>query len=572
MNVPAKSCYLYTENKSFPSIYLPNNVALAVGRNVHSQITDLQCSREQVFYFKSDNAVRLCANYEERIVSVEQIGKKSCGFNGTKTVLGEKYLAKHDDELELIYGNYLYKIEFNPPSKINNHTTVIPPKINKRSIVDLESDSDNEISNTNENCRKKLKNSDNLNSDKKIDSINDESIASGSKINFPIMSNKLGDNGTWESIDGQSLMIFTSSKIESRKKIASYDMDGTLITTQSGKVFPKDYNDWKILFPNIPGVLKKYHNEGFKIVIFTNQGALGSGKSKPSEFKRKIERIMEKFQVPIQVFIATGRDRFRKPMIGMWETLINKYNDSIIVDKNESFYVGDAAGRPKDWQLKAKKDHSMVDRLFALNVQLKFQTPEEHFLGQKPAKYNLPSFNPKNLRADIDLFDPSGTNVDGKCQEIIILVGGPGSGKSNLALNYLKNYVHINRDTLGSWQKCISSMKQALDDGKCVVIDNTNPDIASRKRFLDVANTHNVPARCFIMNTSLENAKHNNRFRELTDPSHMVISDIIINSYTKNYVEPSITEGFKEIVRVNFIPQFTSDEHRQLYEMYLLEK
>ncbi|KAK0159599.1 hypothetical protein PV327_010695 [Microctonus hyperodae] len=558
MNAPAKSCYLYTENKSFPNIYLPNNVALAVGRNVDSQITDLKCSREQV---------RLCANYEERIVSVEQIGKKSCGFNGTKTVLGEKYLAKHDDELELIYGNYLYKIEFNPQSKINNNTTVIPSNIKKRSIVDLESDSDNESSDINENCRKKLKNS-----DEKIDSINDESIASGSKINFPIMSNILGENGTWESIDEQSLMIFTSNKIESRNKIASYDMDGTLITTQSGKVFPKDYNDWKILFPNIPGALKKYHNEGFKIVIFTNQGALGSGKSKPSEFKRKIERIIGKLQVPVQVFIATGRDRYRKPMIGMWETLINKFNDNIIVDKNESFYVGDAAGRPKDWQLKAKKDHSMVDRLFALNLHLKFQTPEEHFLGQKPAKYNLPSFNPKNLRTDIDLFDPSDTNIDGKCQEIIILVGGPGSGKSNVALNHLKNYVHINRDTLGSWQKCISSMKKALDDGKCVVIDNTNPDVASRKRFLDVANIHNVPARCFIMNTSLDNAKHNNRFRELTDSSHMVVSDIIINSYIKNYVEPSVTEGFKDIVRVNFIPKFTSDELRQLYEMYLLEK
>ena len=43
-------------------------------------------------------------------------------------------------------------------------------------------------------------------------------------------------------------------------------MDGTLITTASGRVFAKDRDDWKIGFPEVPGMLKQLANkEGFKV-------------------------------------------------------------------------------------------------------------------------------------------------------------------------------------------------------------------------------------------------------------------------------------------------------------------
>jgi len=52
------------------------------------------------------------------------------------------------------------------------------------------------------------------------------------------------------------------------------DIDGTIITTQSGKVFPKDIHDWKILYPEVPGKLKKLSQDGFKIVFITNQAGI----------------------------------------------------------------------------------------------------------------------------------------------------------------------------------------------------------------------------------------------------------------------------------------------------------
>lgn len=49
-------------------------------------------------------------------------------------------------------------------------------------------------------------------------------------------------------------------------------------------------------------------------------------------------------------------------------------NDPKLVDVSQSYYVGDAAGRPKGWADKKKKDHSCGDRKFALNVGMSFYT------------------------------------------------------------------------------------------------------------------------------------------------------------------------------------------------------
>lgn len=79
-------------------------------------------------------------------------------------------------------------------------------------------------------------------------------------------------------------------------------MDGTLIKTKSGLVFPKDYDDWQLIYPDVPKKLHKLHNDGYKIVIFTNQGSIGSGKLNPKFFKNKLKNIIQKIRVPIQVY------------------------------------------------------------------------------------------------------------------------------------------------------------------------------------------------------------------------------------------------------------------------------
>lgn len=67
------------------------------------------------------------------------------------------------------------------------------------------------------------------------------------------------------------------------------------------------------------------------------------------------------------------------------------------------------------------------------------------------------------------------------------MVGGPGSGKSTIAITQLNSYVRVNNDDLKTKEKCIKVCKESLIAGKSVVIDNTNPTADVRGRFIDIA-------------------------------------------------------------------------------------
>jgi len=66
-------------------------------------------------------------------------------------------------------------------------------------------------------------------------------------------------------------------------------------------------------------------------------------------------------------------------------------------------------------------------------------------------------------------------------QEMILMVGCPGSGKSTFTKNHLKNYNRINRDTLKTMNKCLDAAERYMKNGKNVVIDNQNHTIEHRQ-------------------------------------------------------------------------------------------
>ena len=149
-----------------------------------------------------------------------------------------------------------------------------------------------------------------------------------------------------EDID--TLLVFQYGPPTHSAKIAAFDVDGTLIETASGKRFATGPNDWKLI-KNVSEKLRSLHDEGFKVVLLSNQLGIIRGKPTKEEFKQKMEGVARKLCVPLLLLAATSRDSYRKPCTGMWEHVVQHENGGVKVEKEVSFFVGDAAGREAGW-------------------------------------------------------------------------------------------------------------------------------------------------------------------------------------------------------------------------------
>uniref|UniRef100_A0A2S2PS51 Bifunctional polynucleotide phosphatase/kinase n=1 Tax=Schizaphis graminum TaxID=13262 RepID=A0A2S2PS51_SCHGA len=475
----------------------------------------------------SKNQMKFIADYSTGQICVQQLGKSRSAVNNQSMSKGEKRLLRHGDKVALLYkSSHTYRFDFLTPSYGIDYYKKNTYCINKGII---------------------------------------------SKI--PL----LNSTTVWDTRDG-SLLVFNSTNIVHKDKIAAFDIDGILNVALLGKALPDYEDDWPICSPKVIRSIKKLSDNDYKIVIFANQEDIGGNKENEKTFKTKIENIPKLIKTPVQVFIAIRKDIYRRPAPGMWNILVSDFNGGISVDIDRSFFCGNAAGRPVRFDSKRKpikKDKSCCDRLFAMNIGLKFYTPEEYFLKKPTAEvFALPAFNPNDVLSNIFYTDLSSKVLFSSHKEMIIMVGCPGSGKSFFAANNL--FCHdrmkiINKDILGSWQRCIAKTTKYLGNGSVsVVIDNTNTDVESRKQFIDIAKIFKIPVRVFLMKVSKEHAKHNNKFRELTDKQHQKVSEEAIDLYFSKFQKPTKKEGILEIVPINFVPHFKDPYHEKLYKMFLL--
>lgn len=210
------------------------------------------------------------------------------------------------------------------------------------------------------------------------------------------------DPSSWQVIGSHLIKKLPSSLSISidKIKIAAFDLDGTLIKTKSGGKFARGPDDWQWWNDNVVEKLVEFHKDGYVIVIFSNQGGvLAVPKSSKSyiNFTTKLNQVTKELQshgIELNLFIYASPKRpsgkksqtlpnlssdllhasMRKPQSGMWDSFLQDLKDKDVlqeVDYDNSFFIGDAAGR--------KKDFLDSDLEFSKNINLKFQTPDELF-------------------------------------------------------------------------------------------------------------------------------------------------------------------------------------------------
>lgn len=427
--------------------------------------------------------------------------------------------------------------------------------------------------------------------------------------------------GTWDS-SAKGVMTYEPSvwkaddyallRNQSGLKIAAYDLDSTLITTRSRARFPKTATDWRLLNSQVAPKLAELSKLGYVFVIFTNQAGVGNGRI-PDDFVRsRVEGVLLALNVDAGVFVATTKDHFRKPGTGMWDLFVQLIGGVAHIDANNSFYVGDAAGRPARPEI--PKDFSDSDLRFSINIGLRFQTPEEHFLDKANEAVRVDAisgFDPRALvtsqnhslidgTTDMDavlqeLLSPTEAFDDiqqgaatvagpapvsggddnsgfGKptVQSMILMHGYPASGKTTFVKRYLtpKGYVWINQDTLHTFSRCTRATRDALAAGKSVVIDNTNPDRNARAKYINIAKGYSddVKIICLCMSTEQNLAMHLNIIREWeSHGAGPYVPIVAFHAHSKRTTQPTIDEKIDRVVDVGFVPRFSSEQERYLF-------
>ncbi len=313
-------------------------------------------------------------------------------------------------------------------------------------------------------------------------------------------------------------------------KFAAFDFDGTLIATKSGLMFARGEDDWRWWHASVPSRLKQLDAEGYAIVVVSNQAAV-SLRPDPktpnkmrslNKIKAKVTAVFTALDLGMSFYAATAHDIYRKPRSGMWEQLLRDYglSDAGDVDHEGSIFIGDAAGRAGDTTANVKKDHACSDRDFAANVGIRFQTPEEFFLGQdaKPFTRNFDptAFVDAGLPAQTETTPVVFTKKNGL--DLVLLCGSPGAGKSTFYWRYLQplGYERVNQDILKMRVTCMKVATQFLEDKQSVVVDNTNADIETRAAWTGLAKRTKVPVRLVHFTATPKLCEHNDAVRALT--------------------------------------------------------
>lgn len=164
------------------------------------------------------------------------------------------------------------------------------------------------------------------------------------------------------------------------KKVIFIDLDGTLIDTESGEIFPKGIWDMKIQM-DVWLALKKFVEENHTefVCIVTNQGGIEAGYIDKHFWFHKLQYIQVALKQFLGIEIMSSycssndkNDPARKPNTGMLKCLLETWD--IDCDKSEMIMIGDASGKPNDFSDTDKKtaENFGIDYMDVIELILRY--------------------------------------------------------------------------------------------------------------------------------------------------------------------------------------------------------
>lgn len=134
--------------------------------------------------------------------------------------------------------------------------------------------------------------------------------------------------------------------------------------------------------------------------------------------------------------------------------------------------------------------------------------------------------------------------------ECVILMGIQATGKTEFYIRkYFKTHVRINLDMLKTRKKEATLVDACIKARQSFVVDNTNPSILDRKRYIDKAKTAGFKIIGYYFETSLETAIMRNDRRKGWEK----VPIVAIRKTLSRLEVPDSSEGFDELYTVHIV-------------------
>lgn len=143
------------------------------------------------------------------------------------------------------------------------------------------------------------------------------------------------------------------------------------------------------------------------------------------------------------------------------------------------------------------------------------------------------------------------SDIRADAPELAVLMGLQGSGKTSFTRErFSRTHIHISKDLFpnnrNKARRQLQLMEQAFQDGRSVVLDNTNPTIEDRAAPIELARRYGATVTGYVFVRDVPASLERNRGRE----GKACVPDVAIYATAKKWQEPGRAEGFDRLFSV----------------------